>query len=163
MDSLVVELYKHNHWANMRVLDLCEGLSDEQLDASAPGTYGSIRNTLMHIIGAQERYIARLTDQPRESTLREDQPFPGFETLRAHAVTSGETLIDLARDFDSSKILRGTWRGAPYELPAVIPMMQAINHATEHRSHISSVLSQIGIQPPDTDVWAYGDSLSGTR
>ena len=50
MVSLLVTLYEHNTWANLRLLDFCAGLSDEQLDASAPGTFGRACDTLVHIV-----------------------------------------------------------------------------------------------------------------
>ena len=50
MVSLLVMFYEHNTWANLRLLDFCAGLSDEQLDASAPGTFGRVRDTLVHIV-----------------------------------------------------------------------------------------------------------------
>ena len=43
----------------------------------------------------------------------------------------------------------------------MVPLMQAIHHATDHRSHIATVLSQIGIRPPDLSVWAYDEELRG--
>ena len=51
--------FKYNLWANLRLLDTCEQLTDAQLDAVFPGTYGSIRVTLKHLLGAEERYAAR--------------------------------------------------------------------------------------------------------
>ena len=50
MVPLLVTLYEHNTRANLRLLDFCAGLSDEQLDASAPGTFGRVRDTLVHIV-----------------------------------------------------------------------------------------------------------------
>jgi uncharacterized damage-inducible protein DinB len=40
---------------------------------------------------------------------------------------------------------------------AFIPLIQAINHATEHRSQVATILTQLGIQPPEMDVWAFAD------
>ncbi|MCP4140149.1 MAG: hypothetical protein GY755_07650 [Chloroflexi bacterium] len=31
------------------------------------------------------------------------------------------------------------------------------NHAIEHRSQIMTILTQLGIQPPDLDGWTYFD------
>jgi uncharacterized damage-inducible protein DinB len=39
--------------------------------------------------------------------------------------------------------------------------MQAIHHATDHRSQIATILSQIGLEPPDLSVWAYHAAMSG--
>jgi len=57
--------------------------------------------------------------------------------------------------------VRGTYRGEPYELPVIIVLMQAIHHATDHRSQIATVLSQLGMQPPDLSVWAYDEAMRG--
>lgn len=54
MSAELTELFKHNLWGNLRLLDACEKLSDEQLDATSPGTYGSIRDTLVHIASGEE-------------------------------------------------------------------------------------------------------------
>jgi uncharacterized damage-inducible protein DinB len=34
-----------------------------------------------------------------------------------------------------------------------------INHATEHRAQIMVMLTQLGIQPPELDGWAYFDEF----
>ncbi len=160
MNAGLVDFYKHNLWANLHLLDACAHLTDEQLDASAPGTYGRIRDTLVHLFRAEERYLIRLTGQPPESPLRPGE-FPGIATLREHARRSGEGLIAVADTVDPALVLRGTLDGEPFELPVMVPLMQAINHATDHRSHVATVLSQLGMQPPELDVWAYDEATRG--
>jgi uncharacterized damage-inducible protein DinB len=54
MVSLLVALYEHNTWASLRLLDFCAGLSAAQLGASAPGTFGRVRDTLVHIVRAKD-------------------------------------------------------------------------------------------------------------
>jgi uncharacterized damage-inducible protein DinB len=39
-------------------------------------------------------------------------------------------------------------------------MVQIINHATEHREQIKSMLSALGVTPPDIDGWDYGASTN---
>ena len=157
----LVELFKHNLWANLRLLDVCAGLDATQLDATAPGTYGSIRDTLVHLFGAEGRYVALLHSQSPDPTFGERVGFPGWEELRCRATQSGEALIQIAEDFDAARVLRGTRGGEAYELPAVVPMVQAINHATEHRAHIATILSTQGIEPPTLDGWQYGAEVLG--
>jgi len=36
-----------------------------------------------------------------------------------------------------------------------IILTQAINHSTEHRAHIMTIITQQGIEPPEVDGWAY--------
>ena len=38
-----------------------------------------------------------------------------------------------------------------------VVMVQAINHATEHREQIKSMLSALGVTPPSIDGWDYGE------
>ena len=59
-------LFGHHRWANLRLLACCAPLSDAQLDATLLGGYGSIRETLQHIVSAEQSYFARIsTGQPR--------------------------------------------------------------------------------------------------
>jgi uncharacterized damage-inducible protein DinB len=45
-----------------------------------------------------------------------------------------------------------------YRVEAWVVLVQVINHATEHREQIKSMLSALGITPPDLDGWSYGEA-----
>ena len=79
--SVLTTLFAHNTWANLKLLDFCERLSDQQLDASAIGGFGSIRDTLQHIVGAEVSYVERVNGKLPERPLSPGQ-FPGFEVLK---------------------------------------------------------------------------------
>jgi uncharacterized damage-inducible protein DinB len=34
-------------------------------------------------------------------------------------------------------------------------LLQAVNHGTEHRSQVATVLTQLGVEPPGMDGWTY--------
>lgn len=159
MDTTLVEMFRHNRWANLRLLDACEGLTDAALDAGATGTYGRARDTLVHLLAAEERYTVLLGGQQPERPLRESEGFPGFAELRARAERSGDALITIATQDPHDKILRGTRGGEAYEMRAVVPLVQAINHATEHRSQVMTILTQQGVEPPDLSGWAFGEGM----
>jgi uncharacterized damage-inducible protein DinB len=160
MNAGLVEFYKHNLWANLRLLEACAQLSDAQLGTSAPGTYGSISHTLVHLFRAEENYLALLQGRRRDSTLILGE-YPGIDALCEHARRSGEGLMALAATVDLAQVLQGDDDDGPYELPVMVPLMQAINHATDHRSQIATMLSQGGIEPPELDVWAYDEAMRG--
>jgi uncharacterized damage-inducible protein DinB len=155
MSESLVELFKHNLWANERLFDACEGLSDAQLDATTPGTFGSIRSTLVHIVGAQERFAAALAESGPVTEIRERGPYSGLADLRDSARTSGEALVGLAARARSGATVSTSWRGEAYTLPVWVLLAQAINHATEHRAQVSAILTQQGIESPGVDVWTY--------
>jgi hypothetical protein len=117
----------------------------------------------VHLFAAEERYVARLRGEAPDNTFREGGIWPGFEELKKRAGRSGDALIEIAGRFTPDWILTGTWRGEPYTLKAIVPIMQAINHATEHRAHVVTALTQQGASMPDLDVWAYNDAVLRER
>ncbi len=155
MDDVVSELFRHNLWANLRLLDTCRALSAAQLQATVPGTYGSVHHTLWHIIACEERYAALLTGAWPERPLGELRRAPPLDELATCAQRAGATLLRAAREAEPGRVLRGVWQGRPYALPATVPLLQAINHSTEHRAQVAVVLSRQGIAPPELDAWAY--------
>lgn len=163
MPNGLVELFKHNTWANLKILEACEKFADEQLDAGFPGNYGTIRDTLVHIFGAEERYVDRLTGRPK-SPSREREGFKSFDLLREICTSNGEILVGLMARNDLPDVVAGkTPAGEPSELDTTVLIVQAINHGTEHRAHINSILTQLGVEPIEIDAWAYAGAHNMIR
>ena len=158
MAGILAEMFAHNTWANLRLLEACRPLRADQLAAEVPGTYGRIDSTLVHLLGAEERYLASLAGVPPRPTPREREPFPGIAELEQLARANGRGLEQVTARTRANRVLRGTYRGQPFTMPVWVPLVQAINHATEHRAHVMTILTQIGITPPEIDGWAYADS-----
>src|SRR5215207_3315554 len=55
-------MFEHHLWATETLIDPPERRPAEQLDASVPGTYGSMIDTLTHMIDGDTRYLLRLRD-----------------------------------------------------------------------------------------------------
>ncbi|HEY7126851.1 MAG TPA: DinB family protein [Ktedonobacterales bacterium] len=158
MTTGLPDFYKYNLWANLRLLDACAHLSDAQLDATTKGTFGSVRETLMHLFASEEGYAWRFhfTGPKPTPPLDEHTPFPGFDELRRRAESSGKELMAMAEQADMDQILH--LDGGTYDASLMIVMLQAIDHAIDHRSQIATLLSQQGIEPPELDAWAYNDA-----
>ncbi len=153
--TLLVKLFEHNRWANLRAVEACAALAEPQLDATVPGTAGTIRYTLMHIASAEQRYVWRLAD--RSPAYEEHEGWPGFAALRQLLAGSGDALIDLAGRADPDEVrVFVDHQGRPATVPAATVYVQAINHATEHRSQIATIVTQQGVEPPDFSGWAWG-------
>jgi uncharacterized damage-inducible protein DinB len=154
MEALV-ELFKKNTWATLQLLDACASLSDEQLALMAPGTYGSIKDTLTHICAAEQRYVWRLSGGPAPADLRD---FPGIPDLRQRAQRSGERLQELALRARPGETFEREYDGKRYSVEKVVVLVQVIDHGHEHRAHVKTVLSVHGIEPPEIDGWTYGEA-----
>jgi uncharacterized damage-inducible protein DinB len=50
MNGALLSMYRHTTWATLRLIEHCQGLADDHLDATIPGTYGTIRDTLRHLV-----------------------------------------------------------------------------------------------------------------
>ena len=152
-ENILARIFEHNNWANQRIIELCSALSDEQLDLEPNSvTKGNIRETLIHMAASQRGYLALLTT-PLEA--RPTSPIP-FSELEESIGTSGEGLLALAEH--SQTILQSRLRTRDgFLVEPWVVMLQAINHATEHREQIKSMLSSLGITPPDIDGWDYGE------
>ena len=153
-DEPLADLFRHNLWANLRLLEACEALTDPQLDATVQGTFGSIRVTLTHLAGSEESYVARLTGEQFDDTIRAGEVL-GLADLRAHLRRSGEGLIQVAQRVGTLGSVRVAWGGSVWQVPPGVILAQAINHTTEHRTQINTIITQQGIEPPAIDGWAY--------
>jgi uncharacterized damage-inducible protein DinB len=92
-ENMLVKLFEHNHWANLRIIQACSILSDDQLDAEPQSaTKGSVRLTLIHLVASQQGYLSLLT-LPVEA--RHDVP-PAFADLAEAVSISGEALLFVA-------------------------------------------------------------------
>ena len=152
--SVLTALFKHNVWANLKLLDFCEGLSDEQLDPSAIGGFGTIRDTLQHIVGAEVSYVNRVNDRMPAQTLKRDEP-PSFALMKEAVRWAGDELVQLATSATSDSQVRQRPPRREVEYPLAGLMVQVINHATEHRAQIAAIITQLGMEPPDMSGWSY--------
>lgn len=121
------------------------------------GTFGSVRDTLMHLFAAEEGYVRHFTGTSPTPRLKELTTFPGFDELRRRAEASGKALITIAEQGNIDQIF--SLDDGTYEAPAIIVLIQAINHAIDHRSQIATILSQQGIELPSLDGWSYNDAM----
>lgn len=153
---ILVEIFKHHRWANERLVEACASLGSDELDQTSPGTYGSIRDTIVHLLAAEERFLELLGERLDGASLREHEQSPDLDELRRRAKRSGERLALVAQRASGATLARGEWRGEPYAIPVSILLAQALNHASEHRAQVATVLGAHGITPPALDAWSYG-------
>jgi uncharacterized damage-inducible protein DinB len=85
--TIIEDLYSANEWAWQRIFLLCDGLSDEQLDAPREMGLGSLRATLFHILTAEQIWLERWRPASRGVPFRWTPPEPRL--LRSLPVCSG--------------------------------------------------------------------------
>jgi uncharacterized damage-inducible protein DinB len=166
MDGTLLELFRHKTWATLRLIEHCQGLEDEHLDATIPGTYGTIRETLRHLVEAEQGYFSILTRQRFRSkdegaAFVFPDPVPDgsvpLDQLAERVRRLGPRWEALAQDADLAGREVTTTNG--FRVPGAVPMAQTIHHADDHRSHVLSILGARGLEVPDLGVWDYAESV----
>jgi uncharacterized damage-inducible protein DinB len=153
--SVLIRLFGHNTWADLTLLEFCEGLSAAQLDATAIGTYGSIRATLAHFIYSEVDYVNLATGKWPPVIPPEDR-FEGFAVLKEGVRWAGDELRQLAIAARADTIVRVERPEEPvYEYPLASFLVQVLHHSAEHRAQIATILTQVGLEPPNLSGWQY--------
>src|SRR2546421_209388 len=153
---LMGDAFAHHVWATLRLIDACLGLSPEQLGTAVPGTYGSILETMRHLVGADARYLF-VTSGERIGLI--DEYHMGLPELRAVMEGHGAAWSGLlGEDLDSDAVLvRRRDDGSETHAPMSIRLAQALHHGTDHRSQICTALTTLAVEPPAIDVWDFGE------
>jgi uncharacterized damage-inducible protein DinB len=166
----LLEMFRYKTWATLRLIEYCQGLGDEDLDATIPGTYGTIRETLRHLVYAEEGYLSILT-RKRFATKAEG------EAYEKSVVASRKPATSVAEFADRVMAMGPRWEalaqdpGLPgrevtttdgWRLPATVILAQTIQHAADHRTHVMSILGARGLElpvPNDLDAWGYAEAM----
>jgi uncharacterized damage-inducible protein DinB len=148
--DVVRSLYRYSAWANARILDTAAGLDRDRFVAAAGPGGESIRDTLVHTLGAQWLYLERWQGRsPRSMPAPADFPdVPGVrarweEIERATSVfVAGLTDARLAAVVEYEN-----FQGRRWAYPLWQQMLHQVNHATQHRSEAALLLTGAGRSP----------------
>jgi uncharacterized damage-inducible protein DinB len=153
--SLLADAFDHHVWATLRLIDACATLTPDQLESSVPGTYGTILDTMRHTVAADCGYLFVLGGGSRP---RIDDERMDLAQLRSEMEANAPAWTEvLEQDLDPDEItVRHRDDGSSTYAPKGIRLAQAIHHGTDHRSQICTALTQLGIKPPEIDLWSYG-------
>jgi uncharacterized damage-inducible protein DinB len=155
-DSVMRDAFAHHVWATLRLMDVCLELSPEQLETSVPGTFGSILDTMRHLVGADASYLFVIGGG---TVPRIDEDAMSLSELRAQMATHGDAW-DAVLDADpdpATMLTRHRDDGSSTDARVGIRLGQVVHHGTDHRSQICTALTTLGIEPPYIDVWDYGE------
>jgi uncharacterized damage-inducible protein DinB len=154
----------HHSWATEQLLDRCARLSDEELARHVPAIYGSALDTVRHLVDADNWYLRCISggDLGIEDFDADDLPFADLRPV-ASATAAGWVEI-VARDLDpDDDIVVHRADGRITHATVGIRLAQVVHHGSDHRSQICTALTVLGHEPPEFDVWAYGETVGLVR
>ena len=161
MTSLLDDAFAHHIWATERLIDACAKLTKEQLATPAQGTYGPILDTLRHLVSTDCWYLTFFRDEPQR--LAEDAK-PDLAELRTIIGANGRDWVEiLARDLDGDAAMVEHGDGWNFHSPTGLRLAQVVQHGTDHRSQVCTALTSFDLEPPEIDLWAFGEATGRTR
>jgi uncharacterized damage-inducible protein DinB len=151
-------LYDYNSWANHRTLNACAVLSPQQFTRDLGSSFGSVRDTLVHICGAEWLWLERLLGRTPQVFFRAHD-FPDLESVRHRWAEVEGHLLDYLASLGPGDVERivpfKTIAGVPNAQPLGQCLQHLANHSTYHRGQVTTLLRQLGAKAAGTDLMTF--------
>jgi uncharacterized damage-inducible protein DinB len=160
MSDLAVPI-EYDNWATEKLAQFCAALSPAQRALTTPGTMGTVEATLIHLVGAKERYAAALRGTPPPDDAVRETTTTDLGQVVARAKQLSEWFAGFAKgDLDLDRIIerRGA-DGSTQHMPMGILIAQFLHHGNEHRAQLGSIFGANGIEPPHYSAFNWGHEL----
>ena len=153
----------YNRWANGRLYDACATLSDGDRKQDRAAFFGSIHNTLNHILVGDRAWLGRLEGQADNGTPLDAVLYDDFDELRRARDAEDDRIDRVLRttteDRLAGDLAYSNLAGTPFRTPLRLVWTHMFNHETHHRGQVHGMLSQTGVSPPELYLIYYIRSL----
>ena len=150
--------FDYNYWANKRLLFVVARLTPDEFTRTVAGSYGSIRNTLVHMMSAEWGWIDRCGGPSRPAQLRADD-YPTLQSvIEQWAVVEGyaREFVGTLTDADLDRIVEFTLGLTGKQAMALGELLQhATTHGVHHRGQVALLLRMLGHAPGNFDLLFY--------
>ena len=162
MNTILQDLIEHHIWANDALLAFCEGLPADQLSLTGPGAFGTVEETWAHIAANEEGYLKELAGvgigQDIQTTIFDSEVTRDIQNVRPVLAKTADRWRAIVAEWPQNAVRDFEYNGEIERLSLSVFVVQVINHATEHRAHIRTILSSHGIVPPEIDAWHWAEA-----
>ena len=151
-------MFQYNAWADRRLLDACTALTTEQFTRNLGSSFGSVRDTVAHLYGAEWVWNERFQGHS-PAALNPAGAFPDLASVRAKLEEMDLYYIDYVSKLtqqDLDRVIRyKSFSGDEFSNPLWQSLHQLTNHASYHRGQVVTLLRQLGVKPVSTDLIVY--------
>ncbi|HWC16538.1 MAG TPA: DinB family protein [Terriglobales bacterium] len=158
--AYIQELFIYNDWANDRMLGAVATIPPEQLKRNLGNSFGSVHDTLAHIVGAEWIWLERwLRRSPVKLPCGSD--FNNLEAitdeLREVRSNRNRWLGKVSADVLAENVSYCNLRGQSCAYPLWQQLTHVVNHSTYHRGQVVTLLRQLGQKGFSTDFLLFYD------
>ena len=151
-------LYDYGYWVNRKLFPLLLRLTPEQFTQPVAGSYGSVRNTLVHVLSAEWGWLDRCGGHARGPALKADD-YPTAQSLIEQWTRVEGYVREFLRgltDADLDRVIEFTLPGMPPRAMALGELMHhGMNHGVHHRGQVAILLRLLGVTPGNFDILFY--------
>lgn len=159
MKQLLQQYAAYNIWANQKLFDCINNLSDDQVNREIASSFTSIFKTIQHMWLAEEAWWQRLklveqlnlAAEKFEGTLAELLKKYGQQSADWSEWVDNASEIQLTHVFAYQNSKKEQFKQPVYEM-----LMHVFNHGTYHRGQLVTMLRQLSVDKiPQTDFVVY--------
>lgn len=159
MQAYFRDLFAYNVWAHDRVWSCIMALTDEQFLADTGYAFGSVRNQAVHVMSVDRRWWARIADVAIPAHLTaEDYPTRDAARERWRTIEQeSQRILQALAEPDFGRILAYDMphRGGQKTNTVAQIIGHIVNHGTDHRAQILSMLHGLGAPTVEHDYMIY--------
>jgi len=151
-------LFDYNYWANQKLFAALSSLTAEQFTQTVAGSYGSVRNTLVHVLSAEWGWLDRCGGPPRGAKL-EAHDFPTLASLTdlwSRVEVQMREYLGRLSDEDLAGEVEFTLGGRTQRMTRGDLLQHAAIHAAHHRGQIALLIRTLGFEPGNFDFVIFG-------
>jgi uncharacterized damage-inducible protein DinB len=144
-------LLDYHYWARDRVLDAAERLTPGQYGQDLGSSFRSVRDTLAHVYSAEWVWYSRWQGaSPARPLLADElQDVAALRAAwRAHEQKMRAFVDGLGEQGVSSVCHYTTFAGQAGSSAFQEMLQHVVNHASYHRGQVTTMLRQLGAEPP---------------
>ncbi|MGE0847262.1 MAG: DinB family protein [Flavobacteriaceae bacterium] len=148
---------RYNEWANRRIYEAAQALSDADYRADTGAFFKSMHGTLNHVLVADRIWLNRFTGTGPHPKSLDEILFEDFPALK-EAREAEDTRIVRFADGLGEAALKGSFTYTPITRPQPVtqPLGPALahffNHQTHHRGHAHMILTVLTGDAPPLDL-----------
>ena len=155
MKSLLQQYAAYNLWANQKMFDCINNLSDDQINREIASSFSSIYKTVLHMWLAEDAWWQRI--KLAEHIVIAAENFKGtFSEMQQKYIGQSTLWTQWAADVSEVQVAHVfAYRNSKkeqFKQPVYEVMLHVFNHGTYHRGQLVTLLRQLGVvKIPQTD------------
>ena len=159
-------LYDYNRWAGRRTLTVAGTLASDDFLRPMGNSFSSVRDTLVHILGAEWIWLERWQGRSPKALLT-PAAFPTVQSLKLRWETVERDQMQFIEALTppclGQELTYMNQKGQRCSYPLWQQLVHVVNHSSYHRGQVTTLLRQLGAEAVSTDFLVYFDEKSKSQ